>query len=323
MKESSLALVAAVALTAVSLHAQTSQQKPSFEVISIKPVAPVPTSPFRLGEFALNDRYMMDGATLRMLLQTAFRSSGNTSLSAPMQIIGAPDWIESEHWEVEAKADCRGGPISRDRLQLMVQSLLEDRFQLKAHMEARELPIYRLVTTKDGLKIKRSADQTPTFVGGRFPALCEPLPPPTPRPPPGERGLPFDANGLPNRGTFGIRAGAGGLTLYGAAVPFTTFVRLIEQQLGRTLVDVTGLAGLYDFTLTFSSEGLQSPFARGPVAPTPSATQAGGASAVPVAADPAAPSIFTSIQQLGLKLESIKAPADVLVIDSVQKPTEN
>ena len=111
------------------------------------------------------------------------------------------------------------------------------------------------------------------------------------------------------------------MTLHGIAVPFSMFVRLLQQQIGRTVVDMTGLDGLYDFELTFSSEGLQSPFARGPLAPAPSAVAA-GASALPAAADPV-PSLFASIQQLGLKLESTKGPAEVLVIDSVQKPTEN
>jgi len=322
MTRPSLVLATAIAMNAVPLRSQTSKPKPSFEVISIKPVAPAPASPFRMGAFALGDRYTMDGATLRMLLQTAFQSGGNSPFSAPMQIVGAPDWLESDHWEVEAKANCRGGPISREQLQLMVQSLLEDRFRLKAHLDTRELQIYHLVATKDGPKIKRSADQTPTFVGGALPALCEPLPPPVAPPPTCGRAPPFDANGLPNRGTFGIRTGASGLTLYGMAVPFATFVRLLQQQLGRTVVDATGLDGLYDFNLTFSSEGLQSPFVRGPLGPAPSAAQAGGAAALPAAADPV-PSIFMSVQQLGLKLESTKAPAEVLVIDSVQKPTEN
>jgi uncharacterized protein (TIGR03435 family) len=88
-------------------------------------------------------------------------------------------------------------------------------------------------------------------------------------------------------------------------------------------VDKTGLEGLFDFELTFSQEGLSSPFGRGlPLPPSLPPVGAAGAAPTPAAADPA-PSLFTAVQELGLKLESAKGPVEVLVIDSVEKPTEN
>jgi uncharacterized protein (TIGR03435 family) len=80
------------------------------------------------------------------------------------------------------------------------------------------------------------------------------------------------------------------------------------------------LKGLFDFKLTFSPEGIQTPFGNAPLpggGPAP-----GGLSTTPNASDPN-PSLFTAIQELGLRLESTKGPVEVLVIDSVQKPTEN
>ena len=85
------------------------------------------------------------------------------------------------------------------------------------------------------------------------------------------------------------------------------FVTLLAARLGRAVVDRTGLNGDWDFDLAYSD--LQQ-------------------GALPVAnaqpVDPNAPSLFTALQeQLGLKLESTRAPVDVLVIDKVSQPTEN
>ena len=153
-------VAAAFALSIARLSSQTPPPKPSFDVISIKPSPPIGTGPIRIGGGAAGDRFTMNGATLRMLLQVAFQQTGNTSLAGQLQIIGGPSWMDSERYDIQAKTDCSAGTFPRERLQPMMQSLLEERFQLKAHRETRELPIYNLVTTRDGPKIKKSADQT-------------------------------------------------------------------------------------------------------------------------------------------------------------------
>jgi uncharacterized protein (TIGR03435 family) len=96
-------------------------------------------------------------------------------------------------------------------------------------------------------------------------------------------------------------------------IPISRLAEILANQLGRPVLDQTGLTGLYDYTLQFSPEGL----AGGPAATTP-------------ASDPAldkedAPSVFTAVQeQLGLRLQQKNGPVDVLVIDHVEKtPTEN
>ena len=119
--------------------------------------------------------------------------------------------------------------------------------------------------------------------------------------------------------------GAGVMTIRATATPLAFIVGMLQPQLGRRVVDKTGLDGLYDFELTFSPEGLESPFGRGfPLPPPGAGAPAGGAAAssAATASDPV-PSLFTAIQELGLKLESTKGPVEVLVIDSVEKPTEN
>jgi uncharacterized protein (TIGR03435 family) len=267
----------------------------------------------------------MNSATLRTLLQMAYRRADNTALFGLMQIIGGPAWMDSDRYDVQAKTDCSGGTFSRERLQLMVQSLLEDRFQLKAHWETRELPIYTLVVTKDGPKIKRSADQTPPAPLIPLPGPCEPASTAGPPPLPGGRGDPFAPGRPPPRGATMMMMGPSGMTVRATATPFRAILGLLQQQLGRTVVDKTGLEGLYDFELTFSQEGLQSPFGRGfplPQQLPPVGGPGGSASAAPTASDPVA-SLFTAIQELGLKLEPGKAPVEVLVVDSAEKPTEN
>jgi uncharacterized protein (TIGR03435 family) len=319
-------LLAAFILAAVPLSSQT-EQKPSFEVVSIKASPPMTGGPIRVGGGPQGDRFVMSSATLRMLLQTAYQRASNTPLSGQLQIIGGPGWMESDRFDVQATADCTGGAIPRERLQLMVQSMLEDRFQLKAHMETRELPIYNLLVAKDGPKIKPSDDQTPLpfqVAGPQRPcdSTAAAPAPPTPPPPPGGRGVPFAPGSPPPRGSVMVSASPTGMTLQAGAMPVANLAGLLEQQLGRLVVDKTDLKGLYDFKLTYSPEGLASPlFGRGGLPPPPGGAPA-GASPVPAAADPV-PSLFTAIQELGLRLESSRGPVEVLVIDSVQKPTEN
>src|SRR5262249_17917423 len=147
-----------------------------------------------------------------------------------LQIVGGPSWIDSDRYDIQAKADCSGGVLSREQTQLMVQSMLEDRFQLKAHMETRELPIYNLVVAKDGPKIKPSADQTPSALGG--PALpCGPtpnLPAPLPPPPaPGQRGNPFESGAPMPRGAMMMMMNPTGLTLQATAVPITNLLNML------------------------------------------------------------------------------------------------
>ena len=132
-------------------------------MVSIKPSVPNPGGAIRIGGGARGNRYVMSSATLRMLLQTAYRPPSDGP--GQLQIVGAPSWLESDRFDIEATVDCSGGLLSPTQIPLMVQSMLEDRFQLKAHMEARELPIYNLVVAKNGPKIKASEDQTPPALG--------------------------------------------------------------------------------------------------------------------------------------------------------------
>jgi uncharacterized protein (TIGR03435 family) len=92
-----------------------------------------------------------------------------------------------------------------------------------------------------------------------------------------------------------------------SGLPLSAFANNISGQVGRMVVDRTGLGGVWDFELTFAPER--------PLGPLPP-----GAEPPPV--DPNAPTLFTAVQeQLGLKLDATKGPVDVLVIDGIEQPT--
>ena len=120
-----------------------------------------------------------------------------------------------------------------------------------------------------------------------------------------------------------------GFVVRGSAVPLANLVGSLQQQIGRPVIDKTGLKGLFDFILQFSPEGLNNPGFPGLPAPLgppgggAGPAIAGGAGPAPAAAGDPVPSIFTAIQDLGLRLESAKGPVEVLVVESAQKPPEN
>src|SRR5689334_17264879 len=230
-------LFAAAAFAVVPLLSQTSSgPKPKFEVISIKPTAPN-VNFIRLGG-ARGDRYTMTNANLRMFLQNAY---GKPSAGIPvgqLQIIGGPSWIDSDRYDVQARADCSNGVLSREQLQLMVQSMLEDRFELKAHMETRELPIYNLVVVKEGSKLKRSEDQTPILPSAAGPPQpCGPVPAtsaaPLPPPPAIGRGGPVP------RGALRMMVNQTGMTIEAGGASIGTIIGLLQQTAGRPIVDKT------------------------------------------------------------------------------------
>jgi uncharacterized protein (TIGR03435 family) len=176
----------------------------------------------------------------------------------------------------------------------MLQSLFEDRFKLKVHRETKPSPVYALVLAKGGPKIKLSADQISPEVDG-------PAPP----------------GAGPNRGA--IRIGVG--NLIGNAVTLSWFASMLSQRMDRLIVDKTNLPGRFDIRLQWTPSPGENPFDPGGNRLPTAVIDMSGAT---VTLDSSGPSIFSAIQeQLGLKLESTKAPVDVLVIDHVEKPSEN
>jgi bla regulator protein blaR1 len=276
-----LALGMAVIAMTVVAATQAPAQKPAFEVASVKPNVRGAKGVVSGG--LPGGGYSLTNGTLEILISIAYKVRG-------YQISGGPTWIATDRWDIEARAPEGGvspqaGPPD-STVELMLQSLLEDRFQLKIHREVKEAPVYELTVAKNGPKMKLSLDQDPVA----FPAMPQP-------------------GGSIPRGRIRFRPSG---QLDGNAVPVEDLVIVLSDLSGRPVINRTELKDLYDFTLEWSPElmpGLTSPGENGQPAASPNTT---------------GPSLFTALQeQLGLKLESSKGPVEVLVIDSVQKPSEN
>jgi uncharacterized protein (TIGR03435 family) len=278
-------------LNAPQIRAQSAQTtgapSPSFEVASIKPN--------RSGELNISigfqpGRFVTTGTTVKQLIALAYDVRD-------LQVSGGPSWVDSERYNIEAKEPDsfaqelpKLAPAQRAaQLRLMVQSLLADRFKLKLRHESKELPVYALVVAKNGPKLHEAKP------GDTYPN--------------GMKG----PDGVGHAGM--MRMGPGQLT--GQGLPAESLARLLSQALGRTVMDQTGLKGSYDFTLQWTPEPTQGAMLKGPEGGKPVTDNA-----PPL--ESSGPSIFTAIQeQLGLKLESRKGPVDNLVIDHVEKPSEN
>jgi uncharacterized protein (TIGR03435 family) len=268
----------------------------------------------------------VNGMPVRILIRQAYGQLQD------FQLVGGPDWINSDRFDIEAKPE-GGGPMSPQVLQSIFRQILEDRFALKTHKETRELPIYALILARSdgrlGPNIKPASPECSTMMAarGRGPApdgrggpapdgrggfaVGRAGPPPDGRGGPGRAGGPgpFDFDAPPvcgqRGGGFG-RLRAGGTTM-------ADFATMISGTAQRVVIDKTGLTGYYDMALTYTPTNDQLP--QGPPPP--------GAPAPPPI-DPDGPTFFTAIQeQLGLKLDNQRGPVEVVVIDSIQQPTEN
>jgi len=192
------------------------------------------------------------------------------------QVVGGPGWLGSEKYDILGRPDTPGQP-SRDQLKIMFKKLLADRFQLKFHIEKRELAAYTITVLKTGPKFVVSTADPNSSLG------------------------------------IGFGLAPVGMTLNVRNAPFDSVANALQGNLlDKPVVNQTGLTGKYDFTVKFTPD--QSQLANlGPVPPGAAAT------------DPdAAPDIFTAFQQqLGLKLESTKTAVDVMVIEKIEKPSDN
>jgi uncharacterized protein (TIGR03435 family) len=231
---------------------------------------------------------------LRMLIISAFGLQ-------PQQLAGGPDWIDSARYDITAQASGEFAvtePGTVGPLNLMMQRMLTDRFQLAVRTEKRELPIYTLTLARSdrrlGPRIRTAAIDCQAAMNNLMKqAQGGGAPPAPPQRPDGGPGC-------------GMRMGPGSqLTAGGTSM--AALARLLAVPVGRLVLDRTGLDGGFDFDLEFTAD---------PAAP------AGAAGAPPANAN--APSIFTALEeQLGLKLQAERAPVEVLVIDRVERPTEN
>src|SRR5262245_9027055 len=135
MKTFCVTLVAAIVV--FCLRAEAFAQKPSFDVVSVKPNN-LGGPPRRIG--TEGNRFIAENVPVVRLIQLAYGFGASRLLRD--QVIGGPSWINTDRFDVETRSDITGESIPTQQTWLMVQALLEDRFQLKIHREARQVPVY-------------------------------------------------------------------------------------------------------------------------------------------------------------------------------------
>jgi uncharacterized protein (TIGR03435 family) len=298
--------LAASALFVTSLlNAAQSTGKPlTFEVASVKPFSPNSNGGGRKGGggptgpgTADPGRIHYPAIRLKDLILNAYDVKD-------FQIIG-PDWLNSGDETTRFVVDATMPPeTTKEQLRLMLQSLLAERFKLAVHREKKDLPKYSLTVARNGPAVQQSPPEPPKDNAAA--------------PAGGHRTESYDRYGFPSGpekpGTWSWLIN-GRCRLGGTRATMQELVNeLMRSHLRELVTDDTGLKGKYDFILTYSRPRADMLPADMPdwVANPPDLTE-------PI------PDLFAAIQsQLGLKLEAKKAPAEVIVIDRLEKrPTAN
>ena len=264
-----------------------------FEVAELKPTNP----DFRGMRLQIQPggRVNIAGAPLKFLLQQAWDLTDDT-------LVGAPKWMETDRYDIVAKADVAGPEMDIDDLWPMLRALLVERFKLAVHTEERPATAYTLTAIKPKMK-KADPNSRTRYKEG----------------PAAEGKDPRDKNPILSR-----LVTVQNMTMAQFAEKLKT---IAPGYIHSPVLDATGLEGGYDFTLSFSAAGLTQAgvgggAGRGGAQPGPPAP----ADAPAAASDPnGAVTLFEAIdKQLGLKLQAQKRPVSILVIDHVeQKPIEN
>jgi uncharacterized protein (TIGR03435 family) len=232
------------AIAASVLHAQT---RPSFDAASIHASRAEQSS----AHIRFSDRgFLVENCTLTFIIQRAYGLRD-------FQVTGGPGWAADgtgDRFDIQARTNAA---TSGEEMKMMAQTLLADRFRLKAHRETKPVPVYALAIAKSGLRLR------------------------APRP---------DEH-------RSIESYPG--TIEATNAPMTLFIDELSGKVDRPVIDSTGLTAGFDFTLRWSA-------------------------GIPGRADPGLGSIFAAIQdQLGLKLEAEKRPFEILIIDSIERPSAN
>lgn len=281
--------------------------------LKVVPPAPIGMPPEELPRFEVASVKKPDGKTTSMALRTP--GGGRITLvNLPLRTIimqafgglrdyqmsGGPAWMASERFTITAKAETNA---PRDQLMLMMRAVLVDRFQMKFHVEQKEMQAYVLTTSEK--EWKPTARMKPVDCTGARGAL-----PPTPGPRTPEQ---LACSG-------GISLATSGITARGTTM--ANFVSLLGSLGGLGLIhDRTGLTGTYQIELDASPTALLRSLS---MAQAMAGLNPGGGAEpnlLPNVAE--GRSLDSAVRDLGLKLTRQKEMVDVLVIDSLSQPDED
>jgi uncharacterized protein (TIGR03435 family) len=268
----------------------------TFDVASIRPSLNAPRQAVSAGGSTSGSQFRIAGLTIRDYISLGY--------SVKLNQISGPDWITTERFDIAATLPEGSRP---DQVPGMVQALLEDRFELKTHREKKEFPVYALRVSPGGLKMTevpsdRDVEQPEAKPAQTFTRQGS------------GRGISLDLGRGSSFNFADNRFEAKKLTMASVA-------GMLERFLERPVVDLTALSGSYDFAFDLNPDDYRMMLIRAATAAglvmSPDALRALDTSPTPA-------SLFDGLARFGLKLESHKAPLDVLVVDSIRRtPTEN
>jgi len=277
-----LLAAAAIAAAGQILAQQQTTAALAFEVASVKPSK---LEDRRIGmEFLPGGRLVVTNLPLRIIIALAYNLPFQSS-----RLTGGPDWIRSERYDIEARAEKDAIPLGmsgvarKQMMGLMVQALLADRFKLAVRRETKEMQVFAVVVAKDGPKMEKAKVQEKD---------C-----PEVRPSDG-----FSCHEF---------MGGQGRGLHGQAVDMSDLVLYVEDWAERPVIDRTGIQGLYHIETR-----PWLPMRPGPLPPAGAKGEDGSNIAD-------LPSLFDVFANLGLKLEAQKAPVEIFEIMHVERPVEN
>jgi uncharacterized protein (TIGR03435 family) len=306
------AFAAVLAATATSAQAPATppaavSSDATFEVASIKPSNPDPANLLSMVPLIRpqrGGRLTITNLPLRMLIGFAYDMQD-------FRVDGGPPDLMSAKFDIVAKASA-DGILTPKQLMPLVKNLLIERFKLKTHTVQREMQVYDLVIARSdgrlGPDIKPSTSdcsKADELNAQRVDALTK-----------GDLSAVMHKPGAALTCTIApdVSRGPTNISVHGDGQEITQLIELLTPMTGRYIRDKTGLTGRYDFDMKLDLQALLA-MMQGMGMNVP----AGAAANIPQS-DGA--SLMTALnEQLGLKLESVKAPVDVLVIDSVEAPT--
>jgi len=218
--------------------------QPAFEVASVKRVRDYSPLATMNGDIS-HGRLTLNNAHIKQMIAVAYEIQS-------VRIEGGPGWIDSDQFQIAAKAE--DPQTTEKQVRVMLQSLLEDRFRLRIHRETKLLPSYTLRTAAGGARLEHAQQEGTdrcdrTMEGGRYELACQ-------------------------------------------HIQIATLTNALAIMLRGPVVDQTGLTGEYDFALSWEDDDMY-------------------------------PAVPDAMERFGLKLQMKKVPTEVIVIDSVERPSDN
>jgi uncharacterized protein (TIGR03435 family) len=295
MAQAGLAQVSAAPASAQGAGASASEKHPAFEVISIKR-HPAESGPVQLGPPGPTpEGFRSIGLPMVGIFQWAYALPNQPGLPRGDRIEGDPRWLGDELYDVVAKvhqadlADWQKPAMRQTMLREMLQAMLAERCKVVVHYGSKESPVYNLVIAKGGPRFKQAETVDMAELRRKHP----------------------DGRVMMGSGTMAV-PGPNGTQFY--AIPMAILANTILPSVAdRPVVDKTGLTGYYDLALPSSALRRPAP------PPLPGAAQPLDAPSPPLEDE----SIFAALETLGLRLEPAKGLVDTLVIDHVERPSEN